>query len=54
MNETGKMKDEFEGKIIIEFVELNSKMYFLINVDGKESKNGKGVNSVVVKNIKHK
>ena len=29
----GKMKDEFKGKIISEFVELKSKMYSLISVD---------------------
>ena len=47
------MKDESEGKINIEFVELKSKMYSLLDVDGKENKKGKGVNSVVVNNIKH-
>ena len=37
----GKFKDEFKGKIIIELVGLNSKMYSLIHVDGKENKKGK-------------
>ena len=54
MNEIGKMKDESEGKINIEFVGLKSKMYSLIDIDGEENKKGTGVNSVVFKNIKHK
>ena len=54
MNEIGKMKDESEGKINIEFVGLKSKMYSLIDIDGEEKKKEKGVNSVVFKNIKHK
>ena len=39
-----KMKDEFGGKIISEFFELKSKMYSLVDVDGKENKKAKGVN----------
>ena len=38
------MKDEFEGKIIGEFVGLKSKMYSMKNIDGKESNTAKGVN----------
>ena len=38
------MKDESEGKMIGEFVELKSKMYSIKNIDGKESNTGKGVN----------
>ena len=30
---TGKMKDEFKGKLISEFVGLKSKMYSLISID---------------------
>ena len=45
-----KMKDEFKGKIISEFVELKSKMYSLISVDDEEVTKAKGVN----KKIKHK
>ena len=46
------MKDDSKGKIIIEFIGLKSKIYSLIDVDGKENKKRKGVNSVVVNNIK--
>ena len=54
MNKIGKMKDESEGKINIEFVGLKSKMHSLIDLDGKEYKKGNGVNSVVVNSIKLK
>ena len=45
----GRMKDEFKGKRISEFVELKSKMYSLIDVDTKENKKVKGVNKKLVK-----
>ena len=48
----GKMKDEFKGKIVREFIGLRSKMYSLIYVDNEEK--AKGVNKNVVKNIRHK
>ena len=49
----GKMKGEFKGKIISEFVELKSKIYSSIDVDGTENKKKtKGVNKNVVKNIR--
>ena len=37
----GKMKDEFQGKIISGFVGLKSKMYSLIDADNEENKNSK-------------
>ena len=40
----GKMKDEFGGVIVIEFVGLKSKMYSMKNIDGKESNTAKEVN----------
>ena len=43
-NVFGKMKDEFRGKIISEFVGLKSKMYSLISVDDKEVTKAKAVN----------
>ena len=46
----GKMKDEFKGKTISEFVELKSKMYSLISVNDEEVTKAKGVN----KKIRHK
>ena len=46
----GKMKDEFNGSKISEFIELKSKMYSLISVDNKEVNKAKGVN----KKLKHK
>ena len=50
----GKMKDEFKGKIISEFIGLRSKMYSLIDVDNEEVKKAKGVNKNVIKKIRHK
>ena len=38
------MKDDSEGKIIYEFFGLNSKMYSIKDVNGKESNMAKGVN----------
>ena len=40
----GKMKDEFKGQIISEFVGLKSEMYSLISVDDKEASKAKGLN----------
>ena len=45
-----KMKDEFKGQIISEFIGLKSKMYSLISVDDEEVSKAKGVN----KKIEHK
>ena len=40
----GKMKDEYSGVIIDQFIGLKSKMYSIKKVDGKESSTAKGVN----------
>ena len=45
-----KMKHEFKGKIIGEFVGLKSKIYSLVDVDWKENKKAKGVNKKLFKN----
>ena len=45
-----KLKDEFKGKVIYDFIGLKSKMNSLISVDNKEVSKAKGVN----KKIKHK
>ena len=45
-----KMKDEFKGQIISEFIGLKNKMYSLISVDDEEVNKAKVVN----KKIKHK
>ena len=39
----GKMKDEFDGVIVNEFVGVKSKMYSMKNIDGKEYNIAKGV-----------
>ena len=48
------MEDDSKAKVKSEFVGLKSKIYFLIDVNCKENKKAKGVNSVVVENTKHK
>ena len=40
----GKMKDEFNGVKIVEFVGLKNKMYSLIGVDDREVNKAKGRN----------
>ena len=43
-NVIGKMKDEYGGNIIDEFIALKSKMYSIKKIDGSESSTAKGVN----------
>ena len=43
-NVIGKMKDEFKGRKINEFIGLKSKMYSLISVDDEEVTKARGVN----------
>ena len=40
----GKMKDEYGGYIINEFIGLKSKMYSIRKMNGSESSTAKGVN----------
>ena len=40
----GKMKDEFGGVVIVEFIGLKPKMYSIKKIDGKEHNTAKGVN----------
>ena len=42
------MKDEFKVKVISEFVELKSKMYSLVDVDGEEIKKQKESTGVLL------
>ena len=44
------MKDEVKGKIISEFVGLDSRKYSLIVVDGEKNKKTNSVDKNVVKN----
>ena len=39
----GKMKDEYSGVIIDQFIALKSKMYSINKIDGSESSTTKGV-----------
>ena len=48
------MKDVFKENIISEFDGLNSKMYSLADIDGKESKKANGVNRGVARGLRHK
>ena len=43
----GKMKEEFNGTKISEFIGLKSKMYSLISVDNKEVSKAKGINTKI-------
>ena len=49
----GKMKDEFGGVIVDEFVRLKSKIYSMKKIDGKDYNTAKGVNiATELKNFK--
>ena len=49
----GKMKDEFGGIIVNEYVALKSKMYSIKKIDGKEHNTAKGV-SIAIESDKYK
>ena len=53
-NVIGKTKDEVKGKIIGEFVGIKSNMYSLVIVNIEEIRKARGVNKIVVKNIRDK
>ena len=46
-NVIGKMKDEYGGVIIDQFIGLKSKMYSIKKIDGSESSTAKGVNIAI-------
>ena len=46
----GKMKNEFGGIIVCEFVVLKSKMYSIKKIDGKEHNTAKGVSIAIESN----
>ena len=46
----GKMKDEFKGEVVSEFIGLKSKMYSLVSVNNEEKTKAKGIN----KKLKHR
>ena len=47
----GKMKDEFGGVIVEEFVGLKSEMHYMKKIDDKESNTAKGVNIATEFNV---
>ena len=47
----GKMKDEFGGVIVEEFVGLKSEMHYMKKIDDKESNAAKGVNIATEFNV---
>ena len=49
-----KMKDEFKGKLISEFIGVKLKLCSFIAVDNEEAKKAKGVNKNIVKKIRDK
>ena len=49
----GKTKEEINGKVVSEFVGLESKIYALVAVNGDENKMSKGDNKIAVKNTRH-
>ena len=49
----GKMKDEYKGNLIKEFVGLRPKMYSILEADGHEKKTAKGIAKKTSKKIRH-
>ena len=46
-NVIGKMKDEYSGATIDQFIGLKSKIYLIKKIDGNESSTAKGVNIAI-------
>ena len=49
----GKMKDEYSGRPIAEFVGLRPKMYSILEADGQEKKKAKGISKRTTSRMMH-
>ena len=49
----GKMKDEYNGRPIVEFVGLRPKMYSILEADGREKKKAKEISKRTTSNMLH-
>ena len=49
----GKMKDEYNGRPIVEFVGLRPKMYSILEADGHEKKKAKGISKRTTSRMLH-
>jgi hypothetical protein len=49
----GKMKDEYKGRLIKEFVGLRPKMYSILDVDNAEKKTAKGISYRTTAKLRH-
>ena len=49
----GKMKDEYNGRIVGEFVGLRPKLYSILESDGTEKKKAKGINKCTTAKMRH-
>ena len=49
----GKMKDEYNGRIVKKFVGLRPKLYSILESDGTEKKKAKGINKCTTAKMRH-